>query len=126
VTQLAAFQPRTFELRGRAKSENGKEKMENGVALFAPELEWLASLTQEEFSQIFRGSAVKRAKWRGLVRNACIALGNSQVARGSQAHARIVALLERLASSDDSLLAEHARWALQRLSVPHHSPHSSN
>jgi len=45
--------------------------------LLSPELEWLASLSQEEFSAVFRKSAVKRAKWRGIVRNACVALGNS-------------------------------------------------
>jgi epoxyqueuosine reductase len=122
VTEMAAFQPRRIE----PHSENGKEKIENGATLFAPELEWLVSLSQEEFSRIFRGSAVKRAKWRGLVRNACVALGNSQIARGSEAHARIVALLERLAASDDSLIAEHARWAMQRLGAPHGSPHSSD
>ena len=122
VTQLAAFQPRRIELQGHAKSENGKEKMENGATLFAPELQWLASLSQEEFSRIFRGSAVKRAKWRGLVRNACVALGNSQMARGSEIRARIVPLLERLAASDDSLLAEHACWALARLGMPHPPP----
>jgi epoxyqueuosine reductase len=126
VTQLPQFQPRTIELHGQANSEDGKGKMENGATLYAPELEWLASLSQERFSQIFRGSAVKRAKWRGLVRNACVALGNSKVKQGSEAHARIVALLERLAAADDSLTAEHARWALQRLGVPHHPPHSSD
>jgi epoxyqueuosine reductase len=126
VTQLTAFQPRAIELPGHAKSENGKEKMENGGTLFAPELEWLASLSQEEFSRIFRGSAVKRAKWRGVVRNACVALGNSRIARGSEAYARIVALLDRLAASDDSLLAEHARWALGRLGMAHHPPRSSD
>lgn len=111
VTQLAAFQPRAVE----AKSENGKAKMENGATLFAPELEWLAALSQEEFSQIFRGSAIKRAKWRGLVRNACIALGNSQLSRESESRARIAALLERLADSPDEVIAEHAQWALARL-----------
>ena len=126
VTQLAQFQPRTIELVVPAKSENGNEKMENGVTLFAPELEWLASLSQEEFSRIFRGSAVKRAKWRGVVRNTCVALGNSRIARGSDACARIVPLLERLATSEDSQIAEHARWGLQRLGVPHHSSHSSD
>jgi len=126
VTQLAQFQPRTIELVVPAKSENGNEKMENGVTLFAPELEWLASLSQEEFSRIFRGSAVKRAKWRGVVRNTCVALGNSRIAQGSDACARIVPLLERLATSEDSQIAEHARWGLQRLGVPHHSSHSSD
>jgi epoxyqueuosine reductase len=122
VTELAAFQPRRIERDG----ENGKQKMENSATLFAPELEWLAPLTQEEFSRIFRGSAVKRAKWRGLVRNACVALGNSGVARGSEACARIESLLERLAASDDSLIAEHAQWAMKRLGAPDGSPHSSD
>jgi epoxyqueuosine reductase len=122
LTALAAFQPRRIE----PQSENGKEKMENGATLFAPELEWLAPLSQEEFSRIFRGSAVKRAKWRGLVRNACVALGNARIARDSKAHARIVALLERLAASDDSLIAEHARWAMERLGAPYRSPRGSD
>jgi epoxyqueuosine reductase len=110
VTQVAAFQPRVVE----AKSENGKEKMENAGALFAPELEWLAALSQEEFSRIFRGSAIKRAKWRGLVRNACVALGNSRAARDSKSHTRVAALLERLAAAPDEIIAEHAQWALHR------------
>ena len=29
------------------------------------------------FEEMFRNSAVKRTKWAGLVRNACIALGNA-------------------------------------------------
>jgi epoxyqueuosine reductase len=112
VTQLVAFAPRQIA----AKEENGKEKMENGQhSLFSPELEWLASVTQDDFSRIFRSSAVKRAKWRGLVRNACVALGNSRVLPDSDAHRRIHALLRRLADSDDTLVAEHARWALRQL-----------
>ena len=121
VTQLAAFQPRQIE----PKNENGKEKMENDATLFAPQLEWLASLSQGEFSQVFRGSAVKRAKWRGLLRNACVALGNSQITRGSAAHVRITALLVRLAASPDEIIAEHARWAIARLGLAHNVPHGS-
>lgn len=110
VTQLAEFQPRRFPSNG--ESGNGKQQ----ESLFAPELERLAALTQEEFSAIFRGSAVKRTKWRGIVRNACVALGNSGVERGSSAHRRVIGLLERLAGNDDAVIAEHARWALGRLS----------
>jgi len=84
--------------------------------LLAPELEWLASLTQEEFSAVFRKSAAKRAKWRGIVRNACVALGNSAATLDAAARQRATSLLERLASSDDALIASHARWALARLS----------
>jgi len=109
VTQLAAFQPRHFMSRGEFSERKDDE------SLFAAELETLVSLTQEEFSTIFRGSAVKRAKWRGMFRNACVALGNSGVERNSAAHKRVVALLERLAGGDDALIAEHARWAIARL-----------
>lgn len=115
VTQLAAFQPRRIEVLGQAKNENGKEKLENCATLFSPELEWLASLSQEEFSRIFRGSAVKRAKWRGLARNACVALGNSRTTLDSKSRARVADLLERLASSPDEIIAEHAQWALGRI-----------
>ena len=36
----------------------------------------LLALTQEEFSAAFRGSPMKRAKLRGLTRNAAVVLGN--------------------------------------------------
>jgi epoxyqueuosine reductase len=110
LTQFAAFQPR--RLPSGCESGSGKEE----ESLFAPELERLAVLTEKEFSAIFRGSAVKRAKWRGIVRNACVALGNSGVERNSSAHQRVIGLLQRLAGNDDAVIAEHARWALARLS----------
>ena len=100
---------------GKEKGENGKQETASSGTLFAPELEWLASLTQQQFSATFRHSAVKRAKWRGLVRNACVALGNSNVSRDSPAYPRILALLEDLAAASDALIAEHAQWALSRL-----------
>jgi epoxyqueuosine reductase len=117
VTTLAAFQPRAF-----APPENGKEKIENSAessqpaaTLFAPELERLVSLTQQEFSAIFRGSAIKRAKWRGLVRNACVALGNWKIPHDAAAYSRIMGVLENLAAGSDGLIAEHAQWAISRL-----------
>jgi epoxyqueuosine reductase len=122
ITQLAAFQPR--HLAPITDNRRGDEKY--GASLFAPELERLASLTQEEFSEIFRNSAVKRAKWRGIVRNACVALGNSGVARDSTAHRRIVSLLKRLAEVADSVIAEHALWALTRLNNPQDGSASSS
>ena len=79
-------------------------------SLFHPRLDWLAGLGEEEFRQVFRGSALKRAKWQGLLRNVLVAMGNS-------GNPKFRAILERFAAAeDDSLLAEHARWALARLS----------
>jgi epoxyqueuosine reductase len=34
-------------------------------------------MTEEEFREKFKGSPVKRAKWRGLMRNAAAALSSS-------------------------------------------------
>jgi epoxyqueuosine reductase len=125
VTQLAAFQPR--ELTAASHAVSNEMYPENGAAanepaapgdhhsLLAPELEWLASLSQQQFSEVFRRSAVKRAKWRGLARNVCVALGNSNITAGSADSIRVVRLLERLAASEDALIAEHARWALDRI-----------
>jgi epoxyqueuosine reductase len=83
--------------------------------LFAPELEWLASLSEEDFREVFRNSPVKRTKWRGVMRNVCVALGNSKLQRGTPAHQRSTELLARLASAEDALIAGHASWALARL-----------
>jgi epoxyqueuosine reductase len=87
-------------------------------SLLAPPLEWLAGLDEHDFRTIFRSSAVKRAKWRGLVRNACVALGNARLEAASEERARVMGLLERLAASPDSIIAEHAQWALERQRMP--------
>jgi len=97
VTQLEDFQPR------------------EGGALFQPSLEWLARMSEKEFRANFRGSAVKRAKWKGLVRNACIALGNSQIAADAPERGRILELLQQLAGSPEGVIAESAQWALRRI-----------
>ncbi|MGB6431888.1 MAG: tRNA epoxyqueuosine(34) reductase QueG [Candidatus Acidiferrales bacterium] len=84
-------------------------------SLAAPPLEFLLGLTETEFRDAFRASAVRRTKWRGLIRNACVAAGNSGLAPGDPGHAEIVHRLQRLAESEDSLIAEHAQWALCRI-----------
>jgi epoxyqueuosine reductase len=118
VTEALEFQARVFprEEERPARSvdpPHGKGTQEE--ALFLPRLEWLAGMGEDEFRLFFRGSPLKRTKWRGLVRNACIALGNSSLPRGTAEHARIGALLERLSASAEPLIAESARWALYRI-----------
>ena len=86
--------------------------------LAAPELLWLLSLDEQEFRRIFRGSAARRAKWRGLLRNACVAAGNAPAlsnAPHAPESARLRQRLAQLAASDDAIIAEHASWALARL-----------
>lgn len=118
VTQAPQFQPRIFP----QGTDNQPQEAHSVVvdradeeSLFSPRLEWLAAMNEEQFRAVFRGSPVKRTKWRGLVRNACIALGNSAPARGSNAHQRICELLSRLSASAEPLIAESAQWALSRI-----------
>ena len=94
-----------------------RELTENspGVSAFEPELAWLLSLNEEEYRRAFRGSPVKRAKWRGLMRNACIAAGNAAWKAGTAVRERMVLLLERHAGESDPVVAESARWALSRI-----------
>ncbi len=113
TTPLAAFQPCVVENR-KTKIENRTEDATE--SLFAPELEWLASLSEADFREVFRGSVVKRTKWRGLVRNTCIALGNVVASSAADANwrIRVRSLLERLAGADEKDIADAARWALSR------------
>src|SRR5262249_13939208 len=129
VTGVAAFWPRRVERRKENRASDtaplearphpepapaGEESLRDD-SLFTPALEGLAFLSEAEYREAFRASAIKRAKWRGLVRNASIAIGNCGAPPGTPQHTRSVALLERLAASDDAMIAEHARWALARL-----------
>ena len=99
-----------------AREENrGTSLPPQEESLYLPRLEWLLGLSEVDFRELFRGSAVKRAKWRGLMRNACMALGNSGLRPGMTDHGRIRSLVERLAASEDQVLAESARWALSRI-----------
>ena len=76
--------------------------------LVNPALEWLALLGPEEFRETFRKSPVKRAKLGGLRRNVVTAMGNS-------GRLEFAPTLRKLADDEDAAVAEHARWALQRL-----------
>ncbi len=113
LTREKEFQPRTIP--AKKEDEATGSAAVPGDSLFLPKLEWLASLDEEEYRKLFRGSPVKRTKWRGLMRNACIALGNSKLQSGAPAHQRISALLQRLAASPDALISESALWALSRI-----------
>ena len=113
LSTVGQFQPRVFprdELNGAGTSSSSSSD-----SLFLPRLEWLLSLSEPDFSKLFRGSPIKRTKWRGLLRNACIAAGNSGLKQGAAAYNRICNLLKKLADCDDSVVAESAQWALSRI-----------
>jgi epoxyqueuosine reductase len=118
VTQAQEFQPRTFP-RPAERESNDSPAVSTSVlqeeSLFLPRLEWLAGMNEEQFRSTFRGNPIKRTKWRGLVRNACIALGNSPSLPGTPQHSRVCALLKRLATSREPLISDSAQWALARI-----------
>jgi len=86
---------------------------------FAPlddlSLEDMARLSEEEFRTRFRGTPVSRAKYSGFLRNVAVAIGNS-------GRSELLPAVRKLAESTDSVVAEHARWAMEKLErrTPHH------
>ena len=76
-------------------------------ALDSWSLEDLLGCTPEDFETAFRGSPIRRAGWKGMARNACVALGN--LGRGHDA-------LERAERTHPSeTVRSHAAWARGRI-----------
>ena len=113
VVTLPQFQPRVFPSAEENCTDASLPTQDESHYL--PRLEWLLGLSEADFRELFRGSPIKRTKWRGLMRNACIALGNSGLRPGMADQGRIKGLLDRLAASEDQVLAESAQWALSRI-----------
>jgi epoxyqueuosine reductase len=68
----------------------------------------LLRMTHEEFSRTFKGSPMKRAKLRGLKRNAAVVLGNI-------ADPQDVEVLTQALVDPVPLVREHAAWAVARI-----------
>jgi epoxyqueuosine reductase len=68
----------------------------------------LLSLSPEEFRQRFRGTALTRARRRGLLRNAVIVLGN----RGGP---ESLPALQLALHDEEELVREAARWAIDAI-----------
>ena len=66
------------------------------------------ALDDDGFRALFRKSPIKRLKRRGLLRNVCVALGNVGTEDDLPA-------LELAAQDPEPLIAEHARWAIERI-----------
>ncbi len=77
----------------------------------APRLLDLFALDAADFRSRYRTSSVLRAKRRGLLRNAAVALGNW----GDHA---AIATLSRALGDDEPLVREHAAWALGQMTHP--------
>ena len=65
-------------------------------------------LSEEGFRSLFRNSPIKRIKRRGFLRNVCVALGNV-------GDSTDLAALQRAATEEVPLIAEHAGWAIAQI-----------
>ncbi len=81
------------------------------VEHIAPQLLDLLNLDRTAFNARFKGTAIMRAKRRGLVRNACVAAGNW----GSD---EALPALRRLLDDEEPLVREHAAWAIATMHIP--------
>jgi epoxyqueuosine reductase len=75
-----------------------------------PDLLQELSLSAAEFNDKFQGSAIKRAKRRGYLRNVAVALGN-MIPATDPAQA-VSTLSQALLQNDEPLVRGHAAWAL--------------
>jgi epoxyqueuosine reductase len=76
-----------------------------------PPLAWLLEISEAEFRAEFSGTAVMRAKWQGMARNAAVALGNTGTSED-------LAVLERaLVTHPDPVVRGHAAWAMGRIDL---------
>lgn len=73
-----------------------------------PTLAWVLGLDPDAWQRVTRRSAVRRARHRGLLRNALVVAGNS-------GDGGLIPLVRKHAEGPDAMLREHARWALGRL-----------
>lgn len=99
---LAACPWNRFAREGRLMREHARSD------LATPDLIGLLGLDAAGFRQRFAGTPMMRAKRRGLLRNVCVALGNA-------GDMRAIPALQRATADVEPLIAEHARWALDRL-----------
>jgi epoxyqueuosine reductase len=73
------------------------------------DLEQILSLSQADFSRLFKGSPVKRTRRSGFLRNAAVVLGNRADPQA------INRLSQSLLSDPDPLVRGHAAWALGQI-----------
>lgn len=93
-----------FARQGRLMQAHARPDLET------PDLLELLALDEAGFKRRFAGTPLLRAGRRGLLRNVCVALGNS----GDPA---ALPALENAAKDPEPLIAEHARWAVEQLAA---------
>jgi epoxyqueuosine reductase len=99
---LAACPWNKFARDGNLMKPHARKDLEQ------PDLIELLSLDEKNFKSRFAGSPILRTKRRGLLRNVCVALGNT----GDES---ALPALEKSSLDSEPLIAEHARWAISEI-----------
>ena len=99
---LAACPWNRFAREGRLMKEHARPD------LATQDLVELLSLDEAGFRNRFADTPILRAKRRGLLRNVCVALGNV-------GDASMLPALQHASCDAEPLIAEHARWAIERI-----------
>jgi len=90
-------------------AQMGREtKLQAREDLNAPNLSELAALRPDDFKTMFSGSPIKRIGWSRFMRNVLYAIGNSEAAK-------LIVTANRYKDHEDPVLADAARWAIDRL-----------
>ena len=99
---LAACPWNRFAREGRLMKPHARAELNS------PDLVELLQLDEVSFKSKFAGSPILRTKRRGFLRNVCVALGNA-------GDATALPHLEKSAHDSEPLIAEHARWAIDKI-----------
>jgi epoxyqueuosine reductase len=91
-----------FAHEGRLMKSHAREDLEQA------DLIELLLLDEKGFKERFKGSPILRTKRRGLLRNVCVALGNT-------GDVTVLPALEKASQDSEPLIAEHARWAREEI-----------
>jgi epoxyqueuosine reductase len=98
-----------FAHEGRLMKSHARKDLEQ------PQLIELLSIDDKGFKERFKGSPILRTKRRGLLRNVCVALGNTGDASALPA-------LEKASQDSEPLIAEHASWAIEKIGRRSNTP----
>ena len=99
---LAACPWNRFARAGAMMAEKRRPGLEG------PDLLELLTLDGAAFQRRFAGTPILRARRRGFLRNVCVALGN-------MGGAEALSALQRAATDEEPLIAEHASWAIAQI-----------
>jgi epoxyqueuosine reductase len=86
--------------------------------LMWPQLETLLEWSDDEWTRAIRGTPLKRAKVRGLLRNLMVVAGNSGLKR-------LIPRLQGFLNHEDEHVREHAAWACAKLESQQSRPSQS-